>query len=490
MNRLSDATSPYLLQHAGQPGGLVALVRRGVRARPAPADVPVLLSVGYSACHWCHVMAHESFEDPADRRVAERAPGGDQGGPGGAARRGRGLHDRHPGHDRPGRLADDRVHDPGRRAVLLRHLLPPGLLPALVLGVAKAWRERPRQRHRPGRAGSPPRWPSSAAPLRGAAATAGQGGRGHSGGGPGRLLRRGGRRRWPRTTTAGAAGSAARRSSRRRWCWSSCSATTQRTGEPRDALRLAAGTCEAMARGGMYDQLGGGFARYSVDADWVVPHFEKMLYDNALLARVYAHLWRRTGVRAGPPGGRGDLRLDARASCAPPRAVSRPRWTPTARARRDSSTSGPPAELRGSTRAVTTPSTRRRRSASPRPARSSTAARCCSCRADPADAGAVRAGPAGPARRPRAAGSARAATTRWSRPGTGWPSPRWPSAGCCSPSRTSSRPRRDAAGLLARVHLARRAAGPDLAGRGGRDRARACSRTTPAWPRACWPCPG
>src|SRR5207244_5441320 len=64
---------------------------------------------------------------------------------------------------------------------------------------------------------------------------------------------------------------------------------------PPVALQLAEGTCEAMARGGMYDQLGGGFARYSVDAGWVVPHFEKMLYDNALLARVYAHLWRRTG---------------------------------------------------------------------------------------------------------------------------------------------------------------------------------------------------
>ena len=59
---------------------------------------------------------------------------------------------------------------------------------------------------------------------------------------------------------------------------------------------MAEGTAEAMARGGMYDQLAGGFARYSVDADWVVPHFEKMLYDNALLARVYAHLWRRTGT--------------------------------------------------------------------------------------------------------------------------------------------------------------------------------------------------
>jgi uncharacterized protein YyaL (SSP411 family) len=61
------------------------------------------------------------------------------------------------------------------------------------------------------------------------------------------------------------------------------------------ALSMVVGTAHGMARGGMYDQLGGGFARYSVDAGWVVPHFEKMLYDNALLARVYAHLWRRTG---------------------------------------------------------------------------------------------------------------------------------------------------------------------------------------------------
>jgi uncharacterized protein YyaL (SSP411 family) len=61
------------------------------------------------------------------------------------------------------------------------------------------------------------------------------------------------------------------------------------------ALAMVTGTAHAMARGGMYDQLGGGFARYSVDPDWVVPHFEKMLYDNALLARVYAHMWRRTG---------------------------------------------------------------------------------------------------------------------------------------------------------------------------------------------------
>jgi uncharacterized protein YyaL (SSP411 family) len=67
-----------------------------------------------------------------------------------------------------------------------------------------------------------------------------------------------------------------------------------RTGDPA-SLAMVEGTCSAMARGGMYDQLGGGFARYSVDTRWVVPHFEKMLYDNALLLRVYTHLWRATG---------------------------------------------------------------------------------------------------------------------------------------------------------------------------------------------------
>ena len=62
-----------------------------------------------------------------------------------------------------------------------------------------------------------------------------------------------------------------------------------------EALDMTERTLEAMARGGMYDQLGGGFARYSVDDRWIVPHFEKMLYDNALLLRVYLHFWRLTG---------------------------------------------------------------------------------------------------------------------------------------------------------------------------------------------------
>jgi uncharacterized protein YyaL (SSP411 family) len=75
----------------------------------------------------------------------------------------------------------------------------------------------------------------------------------------------------------------------------------ERTGQW-PALSMAEATCEAMARGGMYDQLGGGFSRYSVDASWTVPHFEKMLYDNALLAGVYTHLWRRTGQLRGRDG--------------------------------------------------------------------------------------------------------------------------------------------------------------------------------------------
>ncbi|CAM5662393.1 hypothetical protein SFUMM280S_07829 [Streptomyces fumanus] len=81
------------------------------------------------------------------------------------------------------------------------------------------------------------------------------------------------------------------------------------------ALQMAADTCERMARGGIYDQLGGGFARYSVDRDWVVPHFEKMLYDNALLCRVYAHLALHR-LRTGPPGRPGDRRFPGPARAA------------------------------------------------------------------------------------------------------------------------------------------------------------------------------
>ena len=119
------------------------------------------------------------------------------------------------------------------------------------------------------------------------------------------LASRGGRcPGWSRATTRSAAGSAGRPSSRRRWCWSSCSGTTSGTGEQSGARGAAHGHAHPGARwpaAACTTSSRGGFARYSVDADWVVPHFEKMLYDNALLARVYAHWWRRTGSAAGPP---------------------------------------------------------------------------------------------------------------------------------------------------------------------------------------------
>src|SRR3712207_9181139 len=75
---------------------------------------------------------------------------------------------------------------------------------------------------------------------------------------------------------------------------------------PRSTLFPYTTLFRSMARGGIHDQLAGGFARYSVDAGWVVPHFEKMLYDNALLLRVYLHLWRATGDGWAPRGGGGD----------------------------------------------------------------------------------------------------------------------------------------------------------------------------------------
>ena len=95
-----------------------------------------------------------------------------------------------------------------------------------------------------------------------------------------------------------------------------------------------------MMHGGIYDQLGGGFARYSVDAVWLVPHFEKMLYDNALLARAYLHGWQVIGERALDGGLPRDARLGAARDAAAPRAASTPRSTPTPRARRAASTSG------------------------------------------------------------------------------------------------------------------------------------------------------
>ena len=215
---------------------------------------------------------------------------------------------------------------------------------------------------------------------------------------------------------------------------------------------MAEGTCEAMARGGMYDQLGGGFARYSVDAGWVVPHFEKMLYDNALLARVYAHLWRRTGsalarrvaeetcdwmlreLRTAEGGIAASLDADSEGEegkfyvwrPAELRAVLGPEDGEFA------------AEAFGVTEAGTFEHGARR---------------CSSSASDPEDASRLgRVREALLAARP--AGSARAATTRWSRPGTGWPVSALAECGLLFARPDFTAAARDAAALLAGVHLA------------------------------------
>ncbi|NML52992.1 thioredoxin domain-containing protein [Streptomyces sp. R302] len=285
MNRLGGATSPYLLQHAGNPVDWWPWEPEAFEEAKR-RDVPVLLSVGYSSCHWCHVMAHESFEDESTAALInehfvavkvdrEERPDIDavymeavqaatgQGGwpmtvfltPGAAPFYFGTYFPPEPRHGMPSfpevlegvhtawterrgevaEVADRIVKDLAGRSLAVVGDGPPGEeeLAAALLGLTREY-----DATRGGFGGAPKFPPSMALEF---------------------LLRHHAR--------TGAEG----------------------------ALQMAADTCEAMARGGIYDQLGGGFARYAVDRAWVVPHFEKMLYDNALLCRVYAHLWKATG---------------------------------------------------------------------------------------------------------------------------------------------------------------------------------------------------
>ncbi len=289
-DRLSDATSPYLLQHAANPVDWWPWCDEAF-ARARERDVPVLLSVGYSACHWCHVMAHESFEDVRTASLMNE-------------------HLVSIKVDREERPDVDAVYmtatqamtgqggwpmtvfmTPDREPFYCGTYFPRAQFQRLVLGVAGAWRE-----DRGGVTGQAQRI---------AAALAEQAGRSGAGllagpGEPGPDLaaacqvavtalaaeydqQRGGFGGAPKFPPSMVLEFLLRHSER------------VRGDDGELALAMAVGTAGAMARGGMYDQLAGGFARYSVDDSWTVPHFEKMLYDNALLARVYAHLWRRTG---------------------------------------------------------------------------------------------------------------------------------------------------------------------------------------------------
>ncbi|MFC6596156.1 thioredoxin domain-containing protein [Kitasatospora paranensis] len=289
MNRLADATSPYLQQHADNPvhwwpwgpEAFEEARRRGV---------PVLLSVGYAACHWCHVMAHESFEDDVLAEYAnehfvavkvdrEERPDVDAvymeavqaaTGQGGWPMTVFLTPDKEPFYFGTYFPPEPRHGMPGFRQVLE--------------GVTAAWRDRRdevaevagriradlAERAAVYGAGTGAVPPPAEADLHQALA------------GLSRTFdaKRGGFGGAPKFPPSMAVEFLLRHHAR--------------TGSEA-ALEMAGRTLEAMARGGLYDQLGGGFARYSVDADWVVPHFEKMLYDNALLIRVYLHHWRATG---------------------------------------------------------------------------------------------------------------------------------------------------------------------------------------------------
>ena len=137
-NRLASETSPYLLQHAENPVDWYPWGDEAF-ARARAEDKPVLVSIGYAACHWCHVMEHESFEDAEVAQVMNDALRVREGRPRGAPGRRRDLHGRRPGHDRPGRLAAERVPHARGRAVLRRHLLPARAAARAAVVAGRCW---------------------------------------------------------------------------------------------------------------------------------------------------------------------------------------------------------------------------------------------------------------------------------------------------------------------------------------------------------------
>jgi uncharacterized protein YyaL (SSP411 family) len=285
VNRLAEETSPYLLQHADNPvDGYPWGEKAFERARTE--DKPILLSVGYAACHWCHVMEHESFEDAATARLMnerfvnvkvdrEERPDVDSlymdavvalsghGGwpmtvfltPDGAPFFGGTYYPPEPRHGMPAfRQLLEAISDAYReqRDDVARQAQ------TLVEAIERSARARP---------SSDPLTSSILAEAR----------RGLE---VGFDPAYGGWGRAPKFPPAPTLEFLLR--------------VHARTGDER-ALQMVTATLDGMAAGGMYDLVGGGFHRYSVDAEWLVPHFEKMLYDNALLAAAYLHAWVVTG---------------------------------------------------------------------------------------------------------------------------------------------------------------------------------------------------
>ncbi|ONM50591.1 thioredoxin domain-containing protein [Nocardia donostiensis] len=285
MNRLRNATSPYLRQHADNPVHWREWDAEAL-AEARERDVPILLSVGYASCHWCHVMAHESFEDEAtaalmnDNFVCVKV-------------------DREERPDLDAVYMNATVAMTGQGGWPMTSFLNPdgepfycgtyypklprGGMPSftqLLTAITDTWRNRRDEvDNASAEVAAALRTQAAGLPEAELAVT-------------GELLdhtvatvlgdvdeRNGGFGGAPKFPP-----SALLEGLLRSW---------ERTGDKR-VRSVVDQTADAMARGGIYDQLRGGFARYSVDAEWLVPHFEKMLYDNAQLLRAYAHLARRT----------------------------------------------------------------------------------------------------------------------------------------------------------------------------------------------------
>jgi uncharacterized protein len=277
-NRLAEETSPYLLQHRDNPVDWHPWGKEAL-ARARNEDRPILLSVGYSACHWCHVMAHESFEDPETAAFMNQ-------------------HFVNVKVDREERPDVDALYmeatqamtgqggwpmtvfcDPDGVPFYAGTYFPPQPrqgMPSFRMvmeAVVEAFRERreeirqraPRTREQLGAIGEvrPPEGALQPQALQDAVAGLRQEADSEHGG-------FGAAPKFP-------------------------PASTLEFLLARGETEIPERTLDAMACGGIYDQLGGGFARYSVDATWLVPHFEKMLYDNALLARTYLHGWQVLG---------------------------------------------------------------------------------------------------------------------------------------------------------------------------------------------------
>jgi uncharacterized protein len=284
-NRLAGETSPYLLQHAHNPVDWHPWGEEAL-ARSKSEDKPILLSIGYSACHWCHVMERESFEDEEIARLMnenfvnikvdrEERPDLDQ-----IYMNAVQMMTRHGGWPLTVFLTPDLVPFYGGTYFPPedRHQMPG--FPRILIAVSEAYRARPEEVRQSA-------WEILSELRRMGAAQ-------ESSENITTQLLDGAylglsRSYDPRN---GGFGSAPKFPSSMNLEF--MLRTYKRTGDAR-ALEMATHTCRRMAEGGMYDQLGGGFHRYSTDARWLVPHFEKMLYDNALLARLYLHAYQATG---------------------------------------------------------------------------------------------------------------------------------------------------------------------------------------------------